>query len=129
MSCPSAAVRLESEAGASSPQQAMRAELQPPKRPHMLGVQARAVPYGCCRVSWETSVPSAPHQGRDGTPVTGTAGVYYQVASARPFAHGRAKRLAEHGDSPREGERQRQRLGLCWLSVARVPDILQCLCK
>jgi hypothetical protein len=33
--------------------------------------------------------------------LTGTAGAYHLIASARPFAHGRAKRLAEHGDSPR----------------------------
>lgn len=35
-----------------------------------------------------------------GRRLTRTAGAYYLVASARTFAHGRAKRLAEHGDSP-----------------------------
>lgn len=43
-------------------------------------------------------MPSAPHQGRDGTALTRTAGAYSLVASARPIEYGRAKRLAERGE-------------------------------
>ena len=32
--------------------------------------------------------------------LTGTTGACHLIASARPFAHGRAKRHAELGDSP-----------------------------
>ncbi len=77
-----------------------RGELHPPKRPRKLGVQARAVPHDCRGAIWEPSVPAAPQRGRVGTPVTRAAGAYYLVGSARPIAHGRAKRLAEHADSP-----------------------------
>ena len=33
--------------------------------------------------------------------LTGTAGACHLIASARPIAQGRAKRHAEHGDSPK----------------------------
>ncbi|MEY2343171.1 hypothetical protein AB4090_13835 [Acidithiobacillus sp. IBUN Pt1247-S3] len=79
-----------------------RGVLHPPKRPRKLGVQARAVPHGWRRAIWETSAPTAPQRGRDGAPMTRAAGVYYLVGSARPIAQRRAKRLAEHADSPVE---------------------------
>ena len=77
-----------------------RGELHPPKRPRKLGVEARAVPHGCRPVIRESSVSPAPQRGRSDAPMTGTAGACYLVGSARPIAQGRAKRPAEHADSP-----------------------------
>ena len=44
-------------------------------------------------------MPSAPHYVRDGMSVTKMGGTYFLFAGVRLFAHGRAKRLVEHGDS------------------------------
>ena len=77
-----------------------RGVLHPPKRPPKAGSVGACSAAWCPSSKWETSAPSAPQRGRDGAPVTRTSGAHHLIASARPFAHGRAKRHPEHGDSP-----------------------------